>query len=78
MLCMTDIDDQVKQRFFTAKDGGAPTVEQVDSVDALTKAVRMLASTIEKHVPDGRQKSIALTELESVQMRANRGVFTDA
>ena len=46
----------------------------------INEAVRALAAVIDKHLPSDRsegdrQKSIALTHLEDVQMHANRGIF---
>jgi hypothetical protein len=65
----------LEQRFFTAAQGQPPTDEQRNAVRQLQEAVVNLASHIEAHVPNGRNKSLALTSLEDVQMRANRGIF---
>lgn len=58
---------RAKEDFFTA--GEDPRVV------ALRDAVQELAFRIHLLVPAGRQRSLALTELEHVQMRANRGLF---
>lgn len=62
-------------RFGTAAGGTPPTDEQKHSVAQLKDAIINVASHIEALVPDGRNKSLALTALEDVQMRANRGIF---
>lgn len=54
-------------RYFTASEHS--------NVVALREAIITLGMLIDLLVPEGRNKSIALTELESVQMRANRGLF---
>lgn len=65
-------DAQVKAtaRYFTAS-------EHPDVVELRGRIVD-LAREIYLRVPPGPQQAIALTELESVQMRANRGIFTPA
>lgn len=69
------IDTPLERRFFTAADGAPPTDEQRHAVASLKGAVVQLASFIEAFVPAGRNKSLALTALEDVQMRSNRGIF---
>lgn len=59
--------DRAKPRFFTASE--EPRVVE------LRNAIVDLGTLIELHVPNGRNKSLALTALEDVQMRANRGLF---
>lgn len=59
--------DQAKRRYFTASD--EPRV-----VD-LRQLITALGSAIDLLVPPGRNKALALTALEDVQMRANRGIF---
>lgn len=56
-----------EERFFTASEH--------DDVVALRDLIVALGAEIERRVPVGRNKSIALTTLEDVQMRANRGIF---
>ncbi|WP_100811779.1 Acb2/Tad1 domain-containing protein [Microbacterium sp. BR1] len=65
----------LEQRFMAAATGKPPTDEQRAAVAQITVAVIHLASHIEALVPAGRNKSLALTALEDVQMRANRGIF---
>jgi len=64
-----------RARFFTARDGRPATEEQIEIVKTLQEHVVGLAATIELLVPPGRNRSLALTALEDVQMRANRGIF---
>ena len=66
------------ERFFTAANGAPPTNGQRSSVAVLSQHVSQLGAAIMEHVPEGRNKSIALTALEDVQMRANRGIFAPA
>lgn len=68
-------EDRARGRFFTASAGAPPTDEQKATVAALRAAIVDLAVLIEDGVPNGRNKSLALTALEDVQMRANRGIF---
>lgn len=63
-----DAYSQAQRDYFTASD-------RMD-VALLRARIQDLAAAILVLVPAGRQRSIALTELESVQMRANRGIFT--
>lgn len=71
--------DRVEARFFTAATGKPPTDQQKLDVAKLRDLVVELGTAIEDRVPDGRNKSLALTALEDVLMRANRGIFaTDA
>lgn len=48
--------------------------EELDAVDAIRKAVRSLAGKIDKMTPDGRNKSLALTALEDVEMRSVKAI----
>jgi hypothetical protein len=56
-----------KQRYFTASER--------DEVVELRDAIVELAMRIDLLVPPGRNKALALTALEDVQMRGNRGIF---
>lgn len=56
-----------EERFFTASED--PRVVE------LRDAIQALAVRIDLLVPPGRNKSIALTALEDVQMRTNRAIF---
>lgn len=76
---MSDIQEaraRANTRFITAAGGTPPTDEQKLEVAHLKDAIVDLAVLIEALVPDGRHKSLALTALEDVQMRANRGIFS--
>jgi len=64
-----------EERFFTAATGEPPTAEQKNAVAVLRQHIVELGASIEDLVPAGRNKSLALTALEDVQMRANRAVF---
>lgn len=67
--------DRAEARFFTASAGQPPTDEQRATVAVLRELIVNVAVAIEQGVPDGRNKDLALTALEDVQMRANRGIF---
>jgi len=56
-----------EQRYFTASEHA--------SVVTLRETIQQLGSIIDVVVPPGRNKALALTALEDVQMRANRGIF---
>lgn len=68
-----------EERFFTARDKRQPEpVEKLEAgerVELLTEAVVTLGTLIAAYVPEGRNKALALTALEDVQMRANRAIF---
>lgn len=76
---MTNLNDasleQARVRFFTAAAGKPPTDLQRAEVAELRETIVTLAAQIGEYVPAGRNKSLALTALEDVQMRANRGIF---
>lgn len=55
------------ERFFTASEH--------EDVVALRDRIVALGAEIDRRVPGGRNKSLALTALEDVQMRGNRGLF---
>lgn len=65
----------IEERFPTSVTGAPPTDEQRAIVTQLHARVVELAEYVDAVVPDGRDKSIALTSLEDVLMRANRAVF---
>ena len=67
--------DAAEARFFTASAGQPPTEQQKLDVAKLRDLIVDLATGIEDRVPAGRHKDLALTALEDVQMRANRGIF---
>ncbi|MBF4625533.1 hypothetical protein [Clavibacter sp. VKM Ac-2872] len=62
-------------RFGTAAGGPAPTAEQRADTADLSALVLELAVGITELVPPGRNQSLALTALEDVHMRANRGIY---
>lgn len=68
-------EDRARGRFFTAASSQPPTEQQKLDVAKLSELIVDLAVAIEDRVPNGRNKSLALTALEDVQMRANRGIF---
>lgn len=71
--------DAAEQRFFTAQEKREPRdlngLAAPERVAILKEAVVTLATLVEAYVPGGRNKALALTALEDVQMRANRGIF---
>ena len=70
---------EAEDRFFTAaqkrEPGALNGLEASERVELLREAIVTLGTLIEEYVPGGRNKSLALTALEDVQMRANRGIF---
>jgi len=68
----------INERFGDATSGAPPTQEQRSDVGFLRRDIVELAERIEERVPEGRNKSLALTALEDVQMRVNRAIFMDA
>ncbi|AUG28756.1 MULTISPECIES: hypothetical protein [Microbacterium] len=71
----SSLPDRARGRFFTATTGQPPTDEQRAAVTAINEAVVLLAVVIEENTPNSRNKSLALTALEDVSMRANRAIF---
>lgn len=65
-----DALEAATRRFFTASEH--------EAVVTLRNHIVSLAAAIEVLVPAGRNKSLALTALEDVQMRGNRGLFAPA
>lgn len=51
-----------------------PTGGMIDSMQTLRDQARLLAHAINNLVPDGREKALALTNLEQVSMWANAGI----
>jgi hypothetical protein len=51
-----------------------PNQEQVDAIEVVRNGCAYLLALIEAHVPVGRQRSIAITNLEQVSMWANKGI----
>lgn len=52
----------------------SPTESMVSDMQILREQARLLAHTINTSVPDGREKSTALTKLEEAIMHANAGI----
>lgn len=67
----------LERRYFTASGGQPPTDNQRAITARLRSAILDVAWLIETQVPAGRHKSIALTSLEDVQMRANRALHAE-
>lgn len=65
----------ITTRFFTARDGNPPTTQQIEGSKLIQQKTLELAEAIDEFVPGGRNQSLALTHLEDVLMRANRGIF---
>lgn len=72
---LSAIRDAAEERFLTAAGGQPPTNEQKNAVAVLREHIVELGAAIEDLTPAGRNKSLALTALEDVQMRANRAIF---
>lgn len=68
-------EDRARSRFITAAAGQPPTDEQKAAVRRINGLVVDLAIAIEETVPGARNRALALTALEDVNMRANRGIF---
>lgn len=66
----------VEETYFTAQSGRPATESDKALVAAIHEKVVELALLIEIDVPAGRNKSLAKTALEDVQMRAVRAVFS--
>ncbi|MCU1441121.1 MAG: hypothetical protein JWP85_2118 [Rhodoglobus sp.] len=74
---MAESTTPLEERFMTAVGGKPPTDDQKHAVAKLQEAIVQVASHIHAFVPSGRNQSLALTSLEDVQMRANRGIFAE-
>lgn len=70
--------ERTRNRLITAQNNRRViTDEDRDDVDAVTAAAIGLGAAIEQLVPDGRNKSLALTALEDALTRANKGIYVD-
>lgn len=67
--------EEAESRFITAAGSAPPTKYQKNSVQVIKNATVELGALILEHVPEGRDRSIAMTALEDTLMRANRGIF---
>lgn len=73
---MSQALDTANDRFQSAASAdSAPSSEQLEASATVRRCVVELAAAIEELVPTGRNKSLALTHLEDVHMRANRAIF---
>lgn len=52
----------------------APTQEKRDEHTSVRQNCRALADFINEHVPEGREKALAITHLEEVMMWANAAI----
>lgn len=66
---------EAEARFITAAGGKPPTEEQRATVTGIRDLVVELATKITLEVPNTRDREIALEELETFHMRANRAIF---
>jgi hypothetical protein len=64
-----------RERFFTAQSGKPAENWQKNAVAVINANIIELAAAIDELVPHTRNKSLALTALEDVSMRANRAIF---
>lgn len=78
---MTDINEALaasRARFVTAQNNPRTITDQDRTdVDTLTSHVIGLGAQIELLVPNGHNKSLALTALGDVLTRANKGIYVD-
>lgn len=66
----------VEDQFFTSQSGRKATDSDRLLIAEIEAKVKSLARTIILDVPAGRNRSLALTHLEDVQMRAIRALFS--
>lgn len=64
------------ETYFNAQTGRKPSEADKALVAAIHEKVLDLGILIELDVPAGRNKALAKTALEEVQMRANRAIFS--
>jgi len=62
--------NEIEKRFTAQK----VTREQANAQGHIRSWAKHQANFIDSHVPDGREKSIALTKLEEFVMWANKGI----
>lgn len=67
---------EITDRFTSAATGTPPTGDQRDRSARLTEAYVELAALVEEIAPHSRTRSIALTDLESSLMWANKSIYT--
>lgn len=51
-----------------------PTDEQVEKISRVRQVCQTLHGELLENVPEGRERSLAITKLEEVSMWANKGV----
>jgi hypothetical protein len=62
------------ERAFTYQ---APTPDHVDRLKIIRNEARAFAEKLQRLVPDGREKSVAITKLREVVMWANAGIVLE-
>lgn len=67
--------ERVRKRYFTSANGRAATPEDRQAMNNINDLVVALGYVIDAQVPAGRNRSLAETALEEVQMRAIRAIF---
>lgn len=67
-------DTDIARRFFSASDDREEDGGKVSASKRWNEAVQALAAAA-MDLPDTRNRNIALTHLEDVQMRGNRALF---
>ena len=72
---MNDYD--VESRFPIAANSPAPSAEQKQAAVILRSFFVDVALAVNDTIPDGRWKSLALTNLEEALMWANKGLFNE-
>jgi len=51
-----------------------PTYEQIDAYNAIRSAAKIYAETVNKHVPDSADKTVAIRKIRESVMAANQAV----
>lgn len=69
-------EQQAEEQFFTAQTGRVADESDKALMALINDKVKGLARTIFLDVPAGHNRSLALTALEDVQMRAIRAIFS--
>lgn len=68
----------INKQFIGASDDRVDNGDgKINASKAVNAAVRQFAEVLDKYLHDGRNKSLAVTHLEDVQMRANRSIFSE-
>ena len=68
------LQDDIDNRFMFH---AAATTEKRNEHTSVREACRVLANHINERVPDGREKSLAITHLELVMFWGNAGIARD-